>query len=459
MSLNQRSPTVGGTPSLWHQTHTPQTILPKTPVYLELATESASHQEFDTAEKLRRAQEELRWHRMMYDNIPTIYFSLDATGLILSVNDFGADCLGYTPEQLLQQPIVQLFAQSDQQRLSNAFISLCKTAPDDAVSYGNFLLNNPVNGIKAVRITLRLILDEEKSSIKKSTILMLCEAITSLEPAEASSEDADNLVKNLPELPSNQGQRKELESLSHLQEEFFSTVSHELRTPLTNMKMAIQMLGITLHREHNLFSATKKPTNEGSKAACYFNILENECDRQINLINNFLELQRLDTNAKPWVLETIHIQQWLWRIVEEFKTRNFDICRQKLHISVSPSLATLTSNPCSLERILIELLTNACKFSPPEGEITVTAQIKSQNIVLQVINSDVEIPQSELPHIFDKFYRIPSNDPGKQGGTGLGLALVQKLIKQLGGTIEVESGSNRTCFSIQLVLQQPKIVE
>jgi hypothetical protein len=75
MSLNQRSPTVGGTPSLWHQTHTPQTILPKTPVYLEPATESASHQKFDTAEKLHRAQEELRWYRMMYDNIPTIYFS------------------------------------------------------------------------------------------------------------------------------------------------------------------------------------------------------------------------------------------------------------------------------------------------------------------------------------------------------------------------------------------------
>ncbi|BAB72504.1 ATP-binding protein [Anabaena sp. FACHB-709] len=459
MSLNQRSPTVGGTPSLWHQTHTPQTILPKTPVYLETATELASHQEFDTAAKLHRTEEELRWYRMMYDNIPTIYFSLDAAGLILTVNHFGANFLGYTPEQLLQQPIAQLFAQSDQARLSNAVISLCKTAPHDAVNYGNFQLKKIIDGIKSVKVTLRLIPNEGKSLAKNLTILMLCEAITSLEPGVASQEDGNNLVQNLPQLQSHPAQLKELESLNHLQEEFFSTVSHELRTPLTNMKMAIQMLGITLHREHNLFSATTKPTNEGSKAACYFNILENECDRQINLINNFLELQRLDTNAKPWVLETIHIPQWLWRVVEEFKSRNFDICKQKLHISISPALATLTSNPCSLERILIELLTNACKFSPPEGEITVTAQIKSQNILLQVINSGVEIPQSELPHIFDKFYRIPSNDPGKQGGTGLGLALVQKLIKQLGGTIEVESGSNRTCFSIQLVLPQPKIVE
>jgi signal transduction histidine kinase len=99
---------------------------------------------------------------------------------------------------------------------------------------------------------------------------------------------------------------------------------------------------------------------------------------------------------------------------------------------------------------LIELLTNACKFSPPNAEITVSAQLKSQNIQFQVINSGVEIPAVELARIFDKFYRIPSNDPWKQGGTGLGLALVEKLTKQMGGTIEVESGSNRTCFIIQL---------
>ncbi|MCV3213786.1 ATP-binding protein [Plectonema radiosum NIES-515] len=178
-----------------------------------------------------------------------------------------------------------------------------------------------------------------------------------------------------------------------------------------NMKMAIQMLGISLNKEQNFLLEMEKPQTERSKAACYFQILDNECDRQINLINNFLDLQKLDTNPKPLVLETIQVQQFL-----------------------------------------IELLTNACKFSPPEAHITLSAQLKSKEIQFQVINTGVEIPTTEIPLIFHKFYRIPTKDPWKQGGTRLGLALVQKLTLSLGCTIEVESQSNRTCFTILLPL-------
>ena len=113
----------------------------------------------------------------------------------------------------------------------------------------------------------------------------------------------------------------------------------------------------------------------------------------------------------------------------------------------------MVCDPFSLERILVELLTNACKFSPPEEDIIVDVKMKSENILFQVINTGVEIHKSELPRIFDKFYRIPSYDPWKQGGTGLGLALVQKLTKHLGGVITVESGLLRTCFSVELPVE------
>ena len=128
--------------------------------------------------------------------------------------------------------------------------------------------------------------------------------------------------------------------------------------------------------------------------------------------------------------------------------------KQKLNLAIESDLPAIVCDPFSLERILVELLTNACKFSPANEEIIVSAKLKSSSIQFQVMNTGVEIDKAELLRIFDKFYRIPSNDPWKQGGTGLGLALVQKLTKHLGGVIEVKSGSDCTCFSVELPLER-----
>ncbi|MBW4561179.1 MAG: PAS domain-containing sensor histidine kinase [Mojavia pulchra JT2-VF2] len=450
MSRNQQS--------IWHNTHQQQDIVAATPARLELVPERACDLELCTAETLRRTQEELLLYRRLYENIPSVYFSLDITGIILFVNQFGANCLGYTPEDLINQPIFNLFASSDRQRLSDALMRLLKASPKSEVVSWEFRLNCPASKILWVKIVARLLPDgngqylsdpnlADKSSRKNPVILLVFEDITAHRQAEDAFRESEQRFHKAV-----QAQLEEMESLNRLKDEFLSTVSHELRTPLTNMKMAIQMLGIALDREQNFLSEMAKPQAQRSKAARYFEILDNECDREINLISNFLDLQRLDTGAKPLVLETLEVQQWLWRVVELFKARNRNSCQQNLHLNVAPNLPPLMCDPFSLERILIELLTNACKFSPPNAEITVCAQRKSRTIQFQVINSGVEIPTSELPHIFDKFYRIPSNDPWKQGGTGLGLALVQKLTKHLGGTIEVESGSNRTSFAIQLAL-------
>ncbi len=437
MSLNQR----------WHRTHQQEEILSATPTRLELVTEQTCDLELCTAETLRHTQEELQWYRQLYENTPAVYFSLDATGIILSVNQFGANCLGYTVEQLINQPVFHLFDQSDQQRLSDALIDILKAAPQSTANDQEFCLNCPDSKSIWIKIILR-ILPGVNDAQKNPVILMVCEDITAHKQTERKLVEVALKQTQAATL----AQFEEIESLSSLKEEFLSTVSHELRTPLTNMKMAIQMLGIALHQEQNFLGEMAKPLAERSKAARYFEILDNECDREINLINNFLDLQRLDTNSKPWVLETIQVQKWLWRVVELFKTRNSNLCKQKLQLSIAANLPAIACDPFSLERILVELLTNAYKFSPADAEITIYAQLKGNNIQFQVINSGVEIPSSELPYIFNKFYRIPSNDPWKQGGTGLGLALVEKLTKHLGGTIEVASESNCTCFSLQLAL-------
>jgi signal transduction histidine kinase len=246
-----------------------------------------------------------------------------------------------------------------------------------------------------------------------------------------------------------QTQVAELGRLNQLKDDFLSTVSHELRTPVSNMKMAMQMLGIALNRESTLFYELTKPPTEQSKVARYFQILHNECEREISLINDLLDLQRLDSGGEALVLTTIRIQDWLPPLVAPFQAQA-QKRQQSLEVQVADQLPALICDHASVGRVISELLNNACKYTPPEERIIVAARATTENIELSVTNFGVEIPPCEQKRIFDKFYRIPSADPWKQGGTGLGLALVQKLVSHLGGTIEVESGSSQTCFTVSL---------
>lgn len=245
-------------------------------------------------------------------------------------------------------------------------------------------------------------------------------------------------------------QVEELERLNRLKDDFLNTVSHELRTPMANIKMAIQMLEIVLDWQGN-FGRETVTKAELSKAACYFQILNDECARESSLINDLLDLQRLDAGNQPIDATIIYLQDWIPHVVEPFEGRALNQ-QQILQVDVAAELPPLVSDTFSLGRILAELLNNACKYTPAQETITVTARASSGMILLSVSNSGVEIPEAELSHVFDKFYRIPSNDPWKQGGTGLGLALVKKLTKHLGGRIWVESAAGQTCFTVELPL-------
>ncbi|MEZ2319174.1 MAG: CBS domain-containing protein [Microcoleus sp.] len=236
----------------------------------------------------------------------------------------------------------------------------------------------------------------------------------------------------------------ELQHLNIIKDEFLSTVSHELRTPLANMKMAIHMLKVS-------------PTQE--RRQVYLEILEKECTRETDLINALLDLQRLEAAACPIDLEPVNLQVWLPNIIEPFYTRAQNR-HQHLVVEFATNLPTINSNRASLGRILAELLNNACKYTANEGEIAL--RVKSKGIkkkpgkpasVLKpeiefTVRNESEIPKEELPRIFEKFYRVPNADPWKQGGTGLGLALAQKLVEQLEGKIEVESGNGNTTFTV-----------
>ncbi|MGC9524331.1 MAG: CBS domain-containing protein [Limnospira sp.] len=238
---------------------------------------------------------------------------------------------------------------------------------------------------------------------------------------------------------------QELQQLNILKDDFLSTVSHELRTPLANMKMAIHMLKLA-------------PTPERGER--YLNILEAECSRETNLINDLLDLQKLEASTAPISLEVLNLSNWIPRITQPFYSRAQER-RQVLTVECPPDLPPVRTNTGNLERIIAELLNNACKYTPDGGEIHLQVERHASGIsewspnVAQsgdrlrfTIANPAEIPEKELPRIFDKFYRVQNADPWKQGGTGLGLALVEKLVEQLDGKIQVTSQDCWTTFTV-----------
>ncbi|MBW4664615.1 MAG: GAF domain-containing sensor histidine kinase [Chroococcus sp. CMT-3BRIN-NPC107] len=249
-----------------------------------------------------------------------------------------------------------------------------------------------------------------------------------------------------------QVQVEELEKLNNLKNDFLSTVSHELRTPLANMKMAIQMLGITINRSQELFAELRKPAEEQNKVARYYQILQNECERELKLIDDLLNLQQMYAGVQPLLLTSINLQTWLPELAEPFSQR-LKNQQQLLSIEVGLDVPNLIGDSASLGRVFTELLDNACKYTPRGEKIVIKATNHGEMIQVSVLNSGVEIPKSERERVFDRFYRIPNSDPWKQGGTGLGLALVRQILSRIGGTIQVaNSDRGLTCFMVEIPL-------
>jgi PAS domain S-box-containing protein len=241
-----------------------------------------------------------------------------------------------------------------------------------------------------------------------------------------------------------QAQVEALEKLNQLKDDFLSTVSHELRTPVANMKMSIRMLELALKQ-------TAPGSNTPNKSERYLQILQDECEREISLINDLLDLQRLEVGVQPLNLTTIHLDSWVTQLIKPFEERT-KARQQVLQVELAPDLPPLISDLLGLERIMGELLNNACKYTPPGDRICLQVHPLANQMQFQVVNTGAEIPAHELSRIFDKFYRVPSADPWKQGGTGLGLALVQKLAKHLQGHVYVESADQRTVFTVEVPL-------
>lgn len=235
---------------------------------------------------------------------------------------------------------------------------------------------------------------------------------------------------------------EQLRYLNYLKEDFLSTLNHELRTPLTSMMLAIRML--------------RRPDLTPERATMYLDILEQQCSREINLVNDLLMLQTLEAKASAAAHQATDLGQLLTELTEQSQEK-LRQAQLTLDLQLPPDPVVLSTDPQQLTKVLSELLDNACKYSAPQTTVTLSLsndQLQNGRVALQISNLGMAIEADDLPHIFDKFRRGQSATKDGIAGTGTGLALVRGLVEQLKGTIRASSQPSelqlwQTCFTLE----------
>jgi PAS domain S-box-containing protein len=212
-------------------------------------------------------------------------------------------------------------------------------------------------------------------------------------------------------------------ALDRLKDEFISTVSHELRTPLTSIRGALGLLSSGMLGEVN-----DKGTN-------LLRIALTNSDRLVRLINDILDLERIQSGKEPLSFRTVQLAQIVRQAIDGMAPVADAAGVQLIHDTTQVEIA---ADPDRLLQVLTNLLSNAVKFSPPSSTISIMMRAGSSGVTLSVIDQGRGIPADKLEAIFGRFQQVDASDSRQKGGSGLGLAICRTIVQQHSGRIWAE---------------------
>lgn len=216
----------------------------------------------------------------------------------------------------------------------------------------------------------------------------------------------------------------EQEKIDMERRDFVSNVSHELRTPLTTMRSYLEALAEGAWQDEEI-------------APRFLSVTQDETERMIRLVNDLLQLSKMDSKDYRFNKEWIEFVGFFHQIIDRFemsKNQNVDFKRK-----LPESALFVDIDKDKLTQVLDNIISNALKYSPEGGLITFSVTEKEEHILISVSDQGLGIPQDNLTKIFERFYRVDKARSRQMGGTGLGLAIAKEMISAHGGTIWADS--------------------
>lgn len=225
--------------------------------------------------------------------------------------------------------------------------------------------------------------------------------------------------------------------LSELRSNFVASVSHELKTPLTVIRMYAEMLAIGQCRD-------------STSAQDYHHTILNESERLAQLVQNILDFSKAERGEETYSLQPTHIAEVARAAARAVQ---YGIARQgfELAIVIDDALPTIQADGAALEQAIVNLLTNAIKYSGASRQIELRLESRESEIAIAVTDWGIGILTDEQARIFESFYRVKSAETKMITGTGLGLTLVQRIVNGHGGKVSVSSAPGMgSTFTIHL---------
>lgn len=234
--------------------------------------------------------------------------------------------------------------------------------------------------------------------------------------------------------------------LNKLKDEFLSNISHELRTPLNVILSAVQLLRQYNEKPTQSFSYNIRNNRENK----YLKIIQQNCYRQLRLINNLIDITKCESNYYELHLQNCNIVE----IVENITLSVAEYIENKgitLVFDTNLEELIIACDPDQIERIILNLLSNATKFTNAGGSISVNINGGSDKVVITIKDTGIGIPQDKLDCIFNRFQRVDMSFSSMHEGSGIGLSLVKSLVEKHNGKIKVKSEMGKgTEFIIEL---------
>ncbi len=216
--------------------------------------------------------------------------------------------------------------------------------------------------------------------------------------------------------------------LDNMRKEFVANVSHELKTPITTIKSYTE----TLMEYENL---------DEELSYKFLSVIDKECDRMARIVRDLLQLSNLDYNKTKWNKVECKVDKLIEDVCLKldlaFKEKN-----HKLIIDMEENLPNIIVDVDGIEQVILNVLSNAIKYTPDNGEIIVSARRNDDKIVIKVKDNGIGIPKEDINRIFERFYRVDKGRSRELGGTGLGLSIARQIVQAHNGEITLESEYN-----------------